>query len=106
MTLIDAVKSGKPFRHKSWHHKQAWTHAQSTSHPITLEEAISDDWIIQQKETFSREDVERGIEMAIRLASYCPHRDLKTTNTFKEAMKAAENSEPCERCDLDKCECK
>ena len=62
MTLSECVKSGKPFRHKN--HSTWFDLMKCNFKPgeYELNELISDDWEIQQKETFTREDVERGIK--------------------------------------------
>lgn len=89
MNLKAAAESGKPFRHKSWPKSDLIPPGSPERMPhIAMDEAISDDWEIQQKETFSREDVEAAIEVAVN--------EMRThANGLVakfEAMKVAESS--------------
>lgn len=97
MTLREAVKSDKPFRHKSWDMDYVgWVVVGESGEiefprkdqVLILSQAISDDWEIQQKTTFTRADIERAIETySMRAIGQSSH---AYPQSVKEAMRAAE----------------
>lgn len=94
MTLAEAVKSGKPFRHKGWA-SDTWANVNERGVVIfhsggecwLTVDAISDDWMIQQKETFTRADVERAVDVALSSRKWNP------LHIKEEAMKAADSGD-------------
>lgn len=104
MTLKEAVESGRPFRHKGdldwclWDKEEDHiilkdsaiiaTKKNPVFHPF-LSKLISDDWEIQQKETFTREDVERAVNMYAGCRGYGNSQSHE--DAYKAAMKAAES---------------
>lgn len=92
MTLQEAVKSGKRFRHKNGA-PSVWLFpgvSEFDKCTCTLEEALSDDWMIQQKETFTRAEVEL-IARKVAGSFFASPDDRKQAVAW--AMKAAESSD-------------
>lgn len=97
MTLKEACESGKPFRHKHWT-MGTWAYVSERGVAEFIKDgefvalmpshAISDDWEIQQKEHYTRADVERAI---LKL-----HDTYKASYSYDETwleigMRAADN---------------
>lgn len=92
MTLKEAVESGKPFRHKSWLPETHFEYAKDIS-GVALGEAISDEWEIQEKTSFTREDVERAVRVGVEMSSAYFDRYEYKQEAIKAAMKAAEGTD-------------
>lgn len=98
MTLKEACESGKPFRHKTWGDFYTKEEAIRFEKITSIDEAISDDWEIQQKETFTREDVERAVIVAWNssisktASSGNLVNEMLLERVIEEAMKAAEGN--------------
>lgn len=88
MTLKEAIESRRPFRHKSFMHHAWYSAGDIDTVNITMECAISDDWEIHEKQTFSRKDVERAIDFVLAGVRRNNDHALK-----REAMKAAESGD-------------
>jgi len=61
LTLAEAVKSGRPFKHFTWLSGVYVEHARALMAHASIHEALSSDWEIQPpppKQTWTREEVE------------------------------------------------
>ena len=88
MNLKQAVESGRPFRHKTQIKTYWCTVGTFGSENYSLTDLVSSDWEIQQKETFTRKDVERAL---VKLADYLSSTRVQSwQEALEEAMRAAE----------------
>lgn len=87
MTLAEAVKSGKRFRHKNHSTWFDLNKCYFKPDEYELNELISDDWEIQTKQTFTREDVERACRLVVCHLQRWP---TDEHGAIREAMRAAE----------------
>lgn len=88
LTLKEAADSGRPYKHRRWSNWYTREESFDVDHTVTVADAIASDWEIQQKESYSRQDVERAVKMAIKLESLC-----KTDEHIMEEALAAADGE-------------
>lgn len=62
LSLKEAKESGKPYRCV---HGSPWITPDKKDHYILIEHALSDNWEIKYKETYTLEDVEKAIRAVI-----------------------------------------
>lgn len=88
MTLKEACESGKPFRHKDWSVCSPWVEKVGEFINCPVSQLISDDWEIQEKTSYSKEDVIRASNVLLQ-----EFVDMKNRPRWlEEAMKAAEGN--------------